>query len=465
MSERKAFSRREILKIGTLSLCGTFALSELSAWNSFRVMGHYEGSIGITAQGSDVVVSPGRQEIGNTTITVTRPATLAVAPAPVISVTDEPITLSVDMPAGWAKGTRLQGCNARDVNAYMSFNPGSLVIRRTKGGKLLKEDRDYLVDSEWGHTGLGLESRVAPSDTVWATYRYSLLRMDTIQVSPEGIASLKTGKPHISTPLPPVADAGCNAIAQLFINYRDKEVKTSQIYPILETVSQAVTGSTRGLIPKTMAKLKAGGSVKIVCWGDSVTEGGNASRPEFSYPDLFVNGLRERFPSARIELQNISADGSNSCQWLYPEKFPYLDKSWQETGVTWQRIADATPDLVTLEFVNDADQTPTAMEEVYSDILRRIQDLGAELILISPHFTMLKMMGFSEMREPERRPYVLALREFAREHHIALADASARWEHLAKEGIPYLTLLDNTINHPDDRGHRLFAEELWTCFR
>ena len=68
-------------------------------------------------------------------------------------------------------------------------------------------------------------------------------------------------------------------------------------------------------------------------------------------------------------------------------------------------------------------------------------------------------------REPERRPCVLALRDFAEKHQLALADASARWEHLAKEGLPYLTLLDNTINHPDDRGHRLFAEELWKCFR
>jgi hypothetical protein len=78
---------------------------------------------------------------------------------------------------------------------------------------------------------------------------------------------------------------------------------------------------------------------------------------------------------------------------------------------------------------------------------------------------MWRMMGFTSMREPERRPYVLALRDFADKHHIALADASARWQHLAQEGLPYLTLLDNTINHPDDRGHRLFAEELWKCFQ
>jgi hypothetical protein len=75
------------------------------------------------------------------------------------------------------------------------------------------------------------------------------------------------------------------------------------------------------------------------------------------------------------------------------------------------------------------------------------------------------MMGFHALNEPERRPYVLALREFAERHHVALADASSRWAHLYQEGLPYITLLHNTINHPDDRGHRLFAEELWKCFQ
>ena len=49
-------------------------------------------------------------------------------------------------------------------------------------------------------------------------------------------------------------------------------------------------------------------------------------------------------------------------------------------------------------------------------------------------------------------------------YDYALADATARWEHLWKEGIPYVTLLRNGINHPDDRGHALFADELMGCF-
>ena len=67
-------------------------------------------------------------------------------------------------------------------------------------------------------------------------------------------------------------------------------------------------------------------------------------------------------------------------------------------------------------------------------------------------------LGASESTVTREAPSACAI-------SIALADAAARWGHLWKEGLPYLTLLHNTINHPDDRGHRLFAEELWKCFR
>ena len=165
---------------------------------------------------------------------------------------------------------------------------------------------------------------------------------------------------------------------------------------------------------------------------------------------------------------------------MWPEKYP------GRAGCDWQRIIEAKPDLVTLEFVNDAGLSGATFEQVYDEILgrvraigasarhpelanqdemlERIQAMGAELILITPHFTKPEMMGFKTLREPERRPYVLALREYAQKRNLALADASARWEHLWKEGLPYVTLLRNGINHPDDRGHVLFADELMGCF-
>ncbi|MEP6672430.1 MAG: GDSL-type esterase/lipase family protein [Chthoniobacter sp.] len=422
-------------------------------------------ALDFTAQGATITVAAGKAEVAGHAVTVAAPVTLTIAPALVQAVSDEALKLSTDKPAGWAKGTRLRGCNARDVNASGSFIPGSLEIRVAKGGELLKEGEDYLVDPEWGHVGLGPKSKVTATDTVYASYRYSLRRMDTVQVAADGKVSLKQGQPHISAPVPPDADAGCVAIAHVFVDYGATEITPDNIYPITESPAQAVTASTPGRIPKTLAKLKAGEPVTIVCLGDSVTAGGNASKPELRYVDVFAAGLRERFPKAKIDVRNISAGGSNSRQWLDPEKHPYRDLHGPENPARFDRVVEAKPDLVTIEFVNDAGLNAAGVEESYSEILHRLEPIGTEVILISPHFTMWRMMGFKTMRETEHRPYVLALRDFASRHGIALADASARWEHLAKEGLPYLTLLDNTINHPDDRGHRLFAEELWKCFQ
>ncbi len=117
-----------------------------------------------------------------------------------------------------------------------------------------------------------------------------------------------------------------------------------------------------------------------------------------------------------------------------------------------------------VEFVNDADLDISRVDDLYGEILSRLRDLGAEVILCTPHFTSMEMMGFRALTEPDRRPYVHALRRFTDSNHIALADVSARWEHLWKEGVPYVTLLSNAINHPDDRGHRIYAEEVLKCF-
>lgn len=422
-------------------------------------------ALDITAQGNNVTVTPGKVEIGGQVTTVKTAATLTIAPAPVLSATDEALKLSVDKPVGYAKGTKLKACNARDVNAAGSFVPGSLEIRQSKGGELLKEGEDYLVDEVWGLVGLGPKSKVTANDTVFARYRYSQLRLDTLQVSVDGVVSLKQGEPHISAPLPPEADAGSTAIAHVLVNYRATTVTQDDIYPITETAAQAVTASTAGRIPKTLAKLQAGEPVTIVCWGDSVTAGGNASTPEHRYVDVFAAGLKTRFPKAKLNVLNISAGGSNSRQWLDPEKFAYRGLHGDANPAQFKHVLEAKPDLVTIEFVNDAGLNAGMVDEAYNEILNRLSPLGSEVILITPHFTMWSMMKFNNMRGTEQRPYVLALRAFAEKHNLGLADASARWEHLWKEGLPYLTLLHNTINHPDDRGHLLFAEELWKNFR
>jgi len=49
-------------------------------------------------------------------------------------------------------------------------------------------------------------------------------------------------------------------------------------------------------------------------------------------------------------------------------------------------------------------------------------------------------------------------------HHIALADAARRYGRLWRQGIPYLTLMENGINHPNLAGHQILADSLLALF-
>jgi lysophospholipase L1-like esterase len=128
-------------------------------------------------------------------------------------------------------------------------------------------------------------------------------------------------------------------------------------------------------------------------------------------------------------------------------------------------VLDPKPDLVTIEFVNDAFWKGDALKKHYTKIRELLQGNGSEIILITPHFVRPDWMGVTNIKfDDDPRPYVQGLREFARENRLPVADASLYWGHLWREGIPYMTLLGNSINHPDERGHRFFADALMGVF-
>jgi len=416
--------------------------------------------LSLRARGAKVVVSPGVCVVDGRNVTVREQSVLPVEPAPIVRVTGEALKLPATKPGSYCNGKKLKGPDAHDVNALDSYVRGTLVIRRKRGGRKLIKGHDYLLSAGHAMVGLGPSASVTPRDTVYASYTYSLMRLDAIEVGATGEVSLRQGEPHVASPLPPRPPKGRLQIANVFRPYRSKRVLDEHLFPITGSGGNAPTGTTAGRIPKTLAKLQAGGNVTVVCWGDSVTAGGNASRPKFRYVDVFGRGLRERFPKAKISVRNISIGGTHSRQWLYPDRFPC-----DRPRCDFRRLADAKPDLVSIEFVNDAPLAGREFKAVYEDILGRVRGIGAELIFITPHFTHPKWMEIASMRGGECRPYVRALKKFAETGQLALADASARWEHLWREGIPYLTLLNNSVNHPDDRGHLIFAEELWKCFR
>ena len=385
-------------------------------------------------------------------------------PAEIITRT-ETIKLSKDKPNSWSAGTPLPSLLTGNPDSGLgritepgAIDPTSVVVK--KGDQLLVEGKDYLFDHAWGVFGIGPEPRVTTDDTVTVTYQYSLLRLDSLVETPEGHKIIKVGESDITTPHPPPLEWGEKRLANLYVPYFSHG-DNADIFPLQESADQANTATTLGIIPKTMHKLQTGQPVKIVCWGDSITAGGDASSPDARYPHLFEQALRKRFPGSKIDVEVEAAAGSRSREWLYPDRYPY----GTARTLNWERVIASKPDLVTMEFANDGYiSDPETLPAEYAEILSRLHAIGAELIVITPSFFNLQLMDFKTERDEDHRAYVAFLHRFAAKNHLAMADSAARWGHLWKEGLPYTTLLNNGFNHPDDRGHQLFVEELMKCF-
>ena len=116
--------------------------------------------------------------------------------------------------------------------------------------------------------------------------------------------------------------------------------------------------------------------------------------------------------------------------------------------------------------MNDAGLNPAQVNERYGKLLADFKGIGAEWIILTPHYVRPDWMNLTRERDVDNdpRPYVAGLREFAPANHVALADASLRYGRLWRQGIPYSTFMMNSINHPDPRGMKIFADALMELF-
>ena len=140
-----------------------------------------------------------------------------------------------------------------------------------------------------------------------------------------------------------------------------------------------------------------------------------------------------------------------------------MRRTWQVGEEHWPIEIKLHGDFRSRRLKNTEDEFRQQIR-VFFKSMRELQGAGAEIILITPHFTAISLMNAKSMRTEDIRPYVQFLCEFADKHSLGIADASARWAHLWKEGIPYVTLLFNAFDHPDDRGHLFFVEEIMKNF-
>lgn len=202
-----------------------------------------------------------------------------------------------------------------------------------------------------------------------------------------------------------------------------------------------------GRLPRTLERLRRGGALRIAVLGDSISAGANASKAtgapphQPAYPELVTEILRRRGGGA-VELTNLSV-GGKATPWALEQA---------------AAVIDARPDLAILAFgMNDA---WALSAEVFGRNMRALRDViragapDAEFILVA-----------GMLPNPE---WGLDLPLFARYRDelarlcgpgTALADLTALWADLLARKR-FLDLAGNGVNHPNDFGHRLYAQVL-----
>ena len=210
------------------------------------------------------------------------------------------------------------------------------------------------------------------------------------------------------------------------------------------TDQQVATVTT--LLPKTTARLKAGEAFTLGVSGDSISTGLDASglfqAPPLQpgYPDLVTAQLQSTCGS-KVTLKNRAVSG-----WSIVNGLSDLDKLLAEK-----------PHLIIVAYgMNDVgrrnpewfrDQTKTFIDRV------KAVDADTEIILVAP------MLGNSEWVHTPREMFAKYRDQLnsLTGPGVALADVTQAWEILLKNKHD-LDLTGNGLNHPNDFGHRLYAQ-------
>ena len=201
-------------------------------------------------------------------------------------------------------------------------------------------------------------------------------------------------------------------------------------------------------LPHTIKKLSQEKALTIALLGDSISTGCNSSgwaktapfQP--AYQDLFAKNLEAAY-SAKVVLKNFSVGGT--------------DTAW---GLTMMgKVIDATPDLLILAFgMNDCARRPA---KEYQDNIRAMVDAvrkacpNSEVVLVA---SMVGNADWTALRQ-ERFPQYRDALEKLTQPGVALADMTSFWIEMLKYKKDW-DLTGNGVNHPNDFGHRVYAQVL-----
>ncbi len=211
-----------------------------------------------------------------------------------------------------------------------------------------------------------------------------------------------------------------------------------------------VPSTAKSLLPKTFAKLHSKTPLRLGISGDSISAGYNASgftkaAPYMPvYGELVQIGLEKRY-GIKVALTNRAVAGWSAQSGLSDAA----------------KLAAEKPDLVIIAYgMNDVSRYDAAK---YSICIKKIMDEitkenpDVEFILVA------SMLGNPVWKLTPTEKFIQFRADLSKlvRPGVAMADVTAIWQDLLKRKS-YYDLTGNGLNHPNDFGHRVYAQVILT---
>lgn len=212
-------------------------------------------------------------------------------------------------------------------------------------------------------------------------------------------------------------------------------------------------------------KLKKTHYGKIVCLGDSVTQGYFESREKMhgitDFSAVYHKKLKEIiaycFPAYEIEIINSGVGGE--CAGRGYERLQ-------------EDVIEHDPDLVTVCYgLNDINGSMEDYIGGLEGIFTALDHCGIPYLFMTPNMlntavTSPILQNYAQKTAELQRgttmdQYMSAAIDCAQKHGAPVCDCYGEWQRLYKAGIDINRLLANGINHPKREMHLLFAQKLF----
>lgn len=200
----------------------------------------------------------------------------------------------------------------------------------------------------------------------------------------------------------------------------------------------------RKYVEKTRRDLESGADATIVCFGDSITAGYAVRR---GFPSFLLESLRQRFLDSKIEMINSGICGDTSQDGL--------------GRLDWA-VLSYEPDLVTINFgINDC-VLVLSLEEFEMNLVEMVRRIRAgpdsEILLLSSQ--PLESPPYDQ----RVLDYYQTVERVAKEMNVGFVDVYGAWMKRVQAGMPLDSLILPGLDHPNEAGYRIIAEELMSLF-